>query len=151
MAVSGMTLGAVFDMIGVIIREFRLNRWIVSLLDVVYWAAATVFVFRVLLYANLGQVRVFIFIGLLSGVLVYAFLFRAVWRSMITGIVRVTKQLVRLMIKLVRLLVIRPLLFGYRILGLIAGFFIVISVFIGKIMVQWIRSVWNLIKRLFSR
>lgn len=149
MAACGLGLGASFDIIGVTTREFRAGRWIRSLLDMFYWAAATWIVFRVLLYANDGQVRAFIFVGLALGVLLYALLLGRLVRRITGAAIRLVKRSVRLILRIFRVVLWNPLLGVYRALTRLAGFLRRATVFTGKIMVQWIKPAYDWIRRRF--
>jgi spore cortex biosynthesis protein YabQ len=75
MVVCGLTMGLVFDLYRVVSRKFRIPRWLLPALDLVYWAAATLGVFKVLLGHNHGEVRLYVFLGLGIGVTGYFGLF----------------------------------------------------------------------------
>jgi len=153
MAGCGMVLGVCFDTIGVAYREFRLNRAVQALIDVMYWGAATLFVFRVLLYANDGEVRTFVFLGLIIGVLVYFWLFGKVIQRIVEGLIRVLKRIYAFLYRVVHVLVVRPLLFVYRILAYVltavAGFIVSAAVITAKYVVQWSRLVWRWMMKRF--
>jgi spore cortex biosynthesis protein YabQ len=75
MAACGLAMGLAFDLYRVAARKFRLPRWLLPALDLVYWAAATVAVFRVLLGHNHGEVRLYVYLVLGIGVTGYFGLF----------------------------------------------------------------------------
>ena len=151
----GAVLGACFDTIGVSSREFRLHRALLALLDVAYWAAATVFVFRALLAANHGEVRLFVFIGLAIGVLLYALIIGSLYRKLLQGLIRVLKLVVRKTIAIIRVLLVRPLFFVYKLLVrlilAITGIVTTVSVFFAKLVLQWVEVMWQWIRARFRR
>jgi spore cortex biosynthesis protein YabQ len=149
MACSGVVLGIAYDFIEVLVREFRIKRWVSAIIDIGYWLAATLFVFQVLVYANYGQVRIFIFIGLLLGVMFYFYIWSRYVRLTITWVIHFIVRLLQWLIRIVRLLIIRPILYLYRLLLIVLGFFMGVSMFIAKIMVQWFRHVWKWIMKVF--
>ncbi|MBW5449029.1 spore cortex biosynthesis protein YabQ [Cohnella sp. CFH 77786] len=71
MVLCGASMGFVFDLYRVIAYRFRIPRWLLPVMDVVYWAAATLGVFGVLLRHNHGEVRLYVFLGLGIGVTGY--------------------------------------------------------------------------------
>lgn len=148
-------MGICFDTVGVIVREFRFHRAVQALLDIAYWAAATVFVFKALLYANYGEVRVFIFIGLAIGVLLYALLAGPWYRRLAVRLLRLLKAAFLYTVRIVRVLLIRPLLFLYRLLVKIvlaaAGFVATVSIFLAKVVLQWGKKLWKWIQSRFAR
>lgn len=149
MAGSGAVLGIGYDIIEVLTREFRLRRWTTAFMDVGYWLVATLFVFQVLVYANDGQVRMFVFIGLLVGVIIYFYILSRLVRIAVTGGIMFFLHLLRWGIRILYILLVQPLLYAYRLLQIILGFLLTISIFLGRIMLQWIRYVSKWITRWF--
>lgn len=149
MAGSGVVLGIGYDIIEVLSREFRLRRFMIALMDVGYWLVATLFVFQVLVYANEGQVRVFIFIGLLVGIVIYFYMLSRLVRLTVTWVIVLFLRLIRRVIRILYTLLIQPLLYVYRLLQIILGFLLAFSIFLGRIMIQWSRSVYKWITRWF--
>lgn len=151
MAGSGVVLGVGYDIIEVVAREFRLRRLTTALMDVGYWLVATFFVFQMLIYANDGQVRLFVFVGLLVGVIIYSYILSRLVRLTVTKVITFLLGLLRWFIRIIHILLVRPLLYVFGLIQILIGFFLTISVFLGRIMIQWFRYVSNWIKRLFSR
>lgn len=162
MAGCGALLGVCFDAIGAVVREFRLHRAVQAVLDMLYWAAATLFVFRVLMAANYGEVRMFIFLGMAIGALLYALLLGRFTRRTSEAILRAIKRAARLVwravmrtvrffIRLVRVLLIRPILFMYRLIAklvlAVGGLIATLSIFLGKLVIQWSKLFWSLFRR----
>lgn len=71
MVLCGFCMGTAFDMYRVIVHRFRLPRWLLPALDLLYWTAATLVVFQVLRQQNGGEVRLYVFLGLGIGVTMY--------------------------------------------------------------------------------
>ncbi len=149
MAGSGAVLGIGYDIIEVLAREFRLRRWTTAIMDVCYWLVATLFVFQVLVYANEGQVRIFVFIGLLAGVIIYSYLLSRLIRRMVTWFIALFMQVLRWSIQILHTLLVRPLMYMYRLLLIILGFILSVTVFLGRIMIQYTRYVSKWIMRWF--
>jgi spore cortex biosynthesis protein YabQ len=149
MAGSGVVLGIGFDIIEVLAHEFRLRRWTSAFMDIGYWLVATLFVFQVLVYANDGQVRMFVFIGLFVGVIIYFYLLSRIVRFTVNGVLTLFLRLLRGVSRILYTLLIRPLIYLYRLLQIILGFLLAISIFLGKFMIQCVRYVSKLIMRWF--
>lgn len=148
MAACGSILGAVFDTYRVVAGQVRLHRRLVPLIDLLYWIAATVLVFRVLYYSNYGDVRFYVFFGILFGISLYYALISPWLIRLVKLVLRGLSALARFGVRLFRLLVVRPLLFLYRVLVMVWGFLAALSVFMYKIMVQLGYPAWKLLKRL---
>lgn len=136
MAGSGAVMGVLFDVYRVLSGQLRPPRWLVPLLDGVYWIVATLFVFRALLYSNYGQVRFYVFLGLLFGVWVY-FRLASRWTVRLTLFaIRCVKAFIRFIRRTIELVVIKPIRLLYRLVIVLFGFLAALSMFLGKIVLQ---------------
>jgi spore cortex biosynthesis protein YabQ len=149
MVCSGMGLGIFFDIYRVMTEKLHLKRWLIAFLDILYGLASAVAVFRVLYYSNQGQLRLFIFIGLLLGIYFYYkwFSWMIIW----------------LIVKIVQffhwcwnVFIVRPALLIYKFLLIVIGFLKALTIFFYKLMLQLTyplrfltKGLIKLIKRLF--
>lgn len=136
MAGSGAFMGVLFDVYRVLSGQLRPPRWLVPLLDVGYWLIATLLVFRLLLYSNNGQVRLYVFLALLLGVWLYFRLFSKLTVRLVLLGIRVVKALIRFIGKTIEYIVIKPVQFLYRVLIVLLGFLWAFTIFLGKIVIQ---------------
>lgn len=142
---SGVALGVLFDVLRVLSGKLRLPRWSMPVVDIFYWIVATILVFRLLLYSNEGQIRVFVFLGIGIGICFY-FAFISVWTIRLTLLViRIVVWLYRFICKTVNLLVIKPLIGLYRLVVLILGFLLAVAIFLYKIVLKLLYPFWRLI------
>ncbi len=72
---TGMILGILFDFYRVLRGIFHPRAAVTFLTDILYWLIATVIVFGALLLSNWGELRFYVFIGLVSGIAGYYRLF----------------------------------------------------------------------------
>lgn len=115
--ITGAVLGALFDFYRILRGVFR-PRWILSsLADLLYWLLSTVLVFIALLFGNWGEVRLYVFFGLLAGVFGYYKLLSRLTIRFLIGLIRFSVRVVRTVKLTIAYTVIRPLGF---IVGLIA-------------------------------
>jgi spore cortex biosynthesis protein YabQ len=149
MAASGVLLGVGFDIMDLLTRQFHLRRWITALMDLGYWLISTLFVFQVLVYANEGQVRVFVFIGLLVGVIVYYYLLSRIVRFIIEWILTQLLRLLHIISRVIYTLVIRPMQYVFKLMQIVVGFLLAFSIFLGKFVVQCLTYVYKMIVRRF--
>ena len=63
----GFALGIFYDVFRVLRHGFKPKMIVGALWDMVFWLTLTVFLFFILLQTNFGQLRFFIFLGLLIG------------------------------------------------------------------------------------
>ncbi len=110
-------MGLVFDIYRVASHRFHVARWMLPALDVVYWAAATLGIFSILLDSNEGDVRMYVFLGLGIGVTGYFGLFSN-WVMKLSGkLIDILQSLFRFLWKLVNVLVLVPIVWAVRLLA----------------------------------
>jgi spore cortex biosynthesis protein YabQ len=142
---SGLLLGMLFDVFRVLSAKLRLPRWTLPLADIFYWIVATILVFRVLIYSNEGQVRVFVFLGILIGICFY-FAFLSVWTIRLTLLmIRIVVGLYHFVRRMLHVLLIKPILAVYRLIVLFLGFLVAVAIFLYKIMIQLLYPLWRLL------
>ena len=92
---TGIILGIIFDFYRVVRGVCRPHIWITSLTDLIYWLIATVLVFIALLMGNSGEVRLYIFMGLLLGVVLYYRLASHVVIYLVLRTLKIVRQIMR--------------------------------------------------------
>ncbi len=147
---SGLVLGTIFDVSRVLGGKLRLPRWTQPLVDIIYWIVATILVFRLLVFSNEGQVRIFVFLGILIGICFYfAFLSRWVVRTVLL-LIRLAIALYRLAKRTVEIFIIAPVIGLYRLLLFIFGFLAALAIFLYKIVIQLLYPMWRLLLLIFK-
>jgi spore cortex biosynthesis protein YabQ len=146
---SGLLLGILYDVYRVAAKKLKVSRWLLAILDLVYWLAATVLVFRLLYLSNQGQVRIFVFLSLMIGICCYFALFSRYVIRLIYLIIRVTKAILRFCKAAIDVLIVKPILAIYRLLVIILGFLAALSIFFGKIVLQLLYPLWFITRPLF--
>lgn len=127
MMMCGLAMGIVFDVYRVASHRFHVARWLLPALDVVYWAAATLGVFSILLDSNQGEVRMYVFLGLGIGVTGYFGLFSG-WIVKLSGkIIDILKSVFQFLWKLVNTMVLTPFLWIIRVLARIIDIVFIIT------------------------
>lgn len=72
---TGMGLAVLFDIYRIARRQLRLRTVLTFIGDFIYWVVATLIAFGMLLAGNGGEIRLYVFIGLISGAIIYFQLF----------------------------------------------------------------------------
>ncbi|TFE24119.1 spore cortex biosynthesis protein YabQ [Cohnella luojiensis] len=152
MMLCGLAMGLVFDVYRVSSHRFHVARWILPALDVVYWAAATLGVFSILLSINQGEVRMYVFLGLGIGVTGY-FGVLSGWVIKIAGkLIDIFQSLFHFLWKLFNTLVLIPFLWIVRILAKLLDMAFIITtallLWVGKLL---FKPVHALAKRLWTK
>lgn len=117
LALVGALMGTVFDLYNTVTGTTKWFRWLRPLLDIAFWIVSALAVYYVALKMDSGRLRVYSFILLFVGYVVYRLLFHATVVASAFRIVRFTQGVLRAIARVLGVLVWRPLRF---ILGLAA-------------------------------
>lgn len=109
--VTGGLLGLAFDFYRILRGLFR-PRWLLTAAaDLAYWLLATVVVFVALLFGNWGELRLYVFVGLVAGAIGYYRLFSRQAIRLLIGLLRLMARLAAAARTVVVFTLLRPL--GY--------------------------------------
>ncbi|MDU2064820.1 MAG: spore cortex biosynthesis protein YabQ [Sporomusaceae bacterium] len=114
LGLTGALLAFCFDWYRVFRRRSRPRSVIAGIADLIFWLFSAIVVFLVLVWNNGGELRFYIFISLLGGVLAY---YQFLSRQAVKGIeqsLRLFQFLWQKLLKLVYFLLIGPCLFLVR-------------------------------------
>lgn len=140
MILCGLAMGMAFDVYRVACHRFSVRRWMLPGFDVVYWAAATMYVFRALLDRNFGEVRLYVFLGIAIGITGYFGLISPTAVKVISRVFRIGQSIVLFIWRAIRTVLIVPFLWIVRMLARLADIlFIVIAallLWIGKLLAK---------------
>jgi spore cortex biosynthesis protein YabQ len=144
MLLSGLGMGTVFDGYRVVSNELKFPRWWLPVLDVIYWMAAALVVFRVLYASNNGEVRAYVFIGLAIGIILYYLLLSKIVIVVVRWIIGAVRKLIAFVLKCLEILIVKPILLLYKLVMVILAFGSALTIFVLKIVVQLVRPFWKL-------
>lgn len=105
---TGILLGALFDCYRVLRGTFRPRAVMTWVTDLLYWLIATVIVFLALVVSNWGELRFYVFLGIVSGVILYYRLLSLYAIRLLLAIIRLIKGIVTLFKKAV-VFIIKPI------------------------------------------
>lgn len=149
MFVCGCVMGGLLDAYRVVSGQLRLARWLIPLFDVLYWLFAMVIVFHTLYRINLGEVRMFIFLGLLAGIAVYYAALSPYVIRFVRLLLRWLGAVRRFIVRLFLVAVWKPLMFLYRLMYAILMFFGTTTIFLCKFVLQLVYPLWRLLRQPF--
>lgn len=131
-------MGIGFDTYSYFREKGRFPRWLTFILDLSFWLASIAVVFYVLVEVNQGIVRFPIFFGILVGAWVYFVLGSKTYIQFLVTVIKFAQWLYKTILAIVEALVIRPILFLYRIIFMIVTFILSLFMTIG-------RTIWKMI------
>jgi spore cortex biosynthesis protein YabQ len=143
MLLSGMAMGAVFDSYRVLSTRFHFARWSVHMLDVLYWVASSLFIFRVLYASNRGELRFYVFLGLLLGVWLYFWAFSVTTQRFVVMLLEIVRRLTLIVNSILRILIVQPVLVLYRLVRKLVGWTWALIVFLGRVLIYILMPVWK--------
>lgn len=133
MLACGMIMGIVFDSYRVVSRQFRFPRWIVHALDLFYWCASALFVFRTLYHTNQGEIRFYVFLGLFIGVWIHFLFLSVITERFVVMLIIVIKRFYRILVWIVQVMIVAPLRWLLKGIWILLGFIWVVLLFLGRI------------------
>ncbi|CAG7656353.1 spore cortex biosynthesis protein YabQ [Paenibacillus allorhizosphaerae] len=145
MYAGGLALGGLFDVYRVLSGQLRVPLWLKAVLDLLYWFVGTIIVFKLLYESNWGEVRFYIFVGLIAGILFYFWLFSRPVIRVIQFMIRMVLATIRIGKRMIELFIIKPVIMLYRLIVIILGFLCATAIFLYKIMLQLCYPVWKLL------
>lgn len=101
-------MGIFYDTYRIFERMYKMKKWLIWICDLLFWVSATFLVFGTLLRVNEGIVRIYIFLGLGIGTIIYLLSFRAMYGKILKKIIQITITVYRQFVKMTKVLVITP-------------------------------------------
>ncbi|MDP4099190.1 spore cortex biosynthesis protein YabQ [Paenibacillus sp. P96] len=145
MLFSGAAMGAVFDSYRVLSYRFRLTRWSIHLIDLLYWVLSAVFIFRMLYASNRGELRFYVFLGLVLGALLYFWTLSVTVQLFVVKLIELVRKLTTIVYHIFRVLVLLPLLGLYRFISAILVGIGTVLLYLGKMVLALLKPFGRLI------
>ncbi|AIQ61799.1 spore cortex biosynthesis protein YabQ [Paenibacillus stellifer] len=114
LAGAGAMMGFAFDAYRVLSQRLRFPGWLTAVLDLLYWLASALLVFRLLYEGNQGQLRFYAFLGLFLGVWVYFLIFSVTVQKFVVMLIQVVQRVWKLLVKLLGIVIGMPLIGIWR-------------------------------------
>lgn len=70
-SMTGVAIGILFDFFRILRRSIKTSNYITYIEDVLFWILTGILVLYNIWYFNNGEIRIFIFLGIILGVLIY--------------------------------------------------------------------------------
>ncbi|MFS0725056.1 spore cortex biosynthesis protein YabQ [Paenibacillus sp. 1P07SE] len=150
MLLSGLGMGAAFDGYRVVSNRLRLGRLWIPVLDLLYWLAATLIVFRVLAASNEGELRMYVFVGLLLGIGCYFWLFSSAVIAFVVWLLDTLQRIWRLLLACLDWAVLKPLKLLLKFLRVVAGLVLAFAILLFRIVIQLVKPLWLIVAWIFG-
>ena len=70
-SLTGVIIGILFDFFRILRRTFKTSNFITYLEDVLFWILTGVLILYNIWYFNNGEIRIYMFLGIILGILIY--------------------------------------------------------------------------------
>lgn len=98
---TGLIIGLAYDIYWLVRHLLHLRKIGTGLGDLIFWSVTTALAFFLLLVGNWGEIRLYVFIGILVGLGLYFRWFSSVVRKLLVGMVRVLVKLAKLTVLII--------------------------------------------------
>jgi spore cortex biosynthesis protein YabQ len=152
MFASGALLGVFLDVYRVLARRFALRGWPISLIDLLFWVSAACFVFGILLWSNWGEMRFYIMLAIIAGILFYLWLFTKTVTNILTKLLQFVEWFISKLIRLIEVVLYRPVVRLIHFLWcVVRSIFLFIWKIITKVLLWLLRPFRTLCRPYFVR
>lgn len=117
-----MLIAFIYDAFRIKRKTFKTSTIFIYMEDIAYWLIAVVVMFAVIYYSNEGEIRGYIFIGTVLGIILYSLLFSKIVTRVLLFIIKVVRESVKIIWRIVTY----PVIIILRILAIPARFFYMI-------------------------
>ena len=99
--ISGIAIGVFFDIFRILRRSFKTSDIVTYIEDIIFWIISGMFFLFVLFKFNNGQIRNYVIIGLLLGIVFYMLTISKYFIKINVKIIDITKKIIIYPIKLI--------------------------------------------------
>lgn len=111
---GGMVVGFIYDLFRVSRKLIKTKNIIVYLEDIIFWLLVSLVIFAILFISNAGQIRGYAIVGIILGIILYAFM---ISHLVVRGLIRCIDFTKRIIVKTYKI-IIKPIKFLMKILYL---------------------------------
>jgi spore cortex biosynthesis protein YabQ len=122
MLTCGALMGMGFDTYHVFKGRSRLPGWVVFIFDLLFWVGSMGLVFLILIKVNDGLIRFPIFFGVIIGAWVYFLIGSKKYIHFLNRVIKFSQWLYRATLTVIDIILIRPILFFYRVILMLLTF-----------------------------
>lgn len=119
--ICGIIIGIIFDIFRILRKSFKTPDMVTYIEDVLFWLITCIlFAYTIFTYNN-GEIRLYIFIGALIGILIYILTISKYFIKFCVKMIDIIKIMIdkfiiyplKIIFKILRKLIFKPIFFGY--------------------------------------
>lgn len=100
---NGIIIGILFDIFRVLRKTFKTNDLVTYLEDILFWILTGIIVLYSIFTFNNGEIRLFMFIAIFIGAVIYLFLFSSYFIKINVTILNILKNIILKIIKIIEI------------------------------------------------
>ena len=116
---NGFLIGLIFDVFRILRKSFKTQDFITYLEDIVFWIITGILILYSIFKFNNGEIRGYIFLGIILGVITYLLVFSKLFININVFIIKILKKIIYYMLvlpiktifKILRKILLKPILF----------------------------------------
>ena len=112
---NGLIIGFLFDFFRILRKTIKTTDFVTYIQDFIFWILTGIIILYFIFTFNNGEIRLFLFFGILTGVLIYMLLFSNFIIKINVKIINFAKKIleipVKLIIKIIRKIFFKPIAF----------------------------------------
>lgn len=116
--ITGMVLGVIFDVFRILRKSFKTSDIVTNIEDIIFGITTGIILLVSIFLFNNGELRLFIFIGIIFGIIMYMLLISKYFIKLNVTIIKFIKKLIILLtkpfiilLKLIKRIFLRPISF----------------------------------------
>ncbi len=95
---TGIIMGMFYDLIRVFRKIIHHPNWAVQIEDLLYWVTCGGFAFTMIYWRNYGEIRSFVFLGVIIGLILYFCTVSILFMKVTTKVINMAKRIINQMI-----------------------------------------------------
>lgn len=101
--INGIIIGILFDIFRVLRKTFKTNDIVTYLEDILFWILTGIIVLYSIFTFNNGEIRLFMFLAIFIGSIIYLFLFSSYFIKINVTILNILKNIILKIIKIIEI------------------------------------------------
>lgn len=114
---NGLLLGILFDIFRILRKSFKTPDFVTYIEDIFFWILSGFILLYSIFKFNNGELRLYVFMGILIGIFIYMLLFSKIFINVSTYIIRVLKKTFHILIfipisfiiKIIKKIIFKPI------------------------------------------
>lgn len=94
---TGIIIGVLFDIFRVLRRNIKTADIITYIEDILFWVLTGILILYNIWYFNDGEIRIFMFLGIIMGILIYMLTLSNILIKVFSQIIKILKKLIKIL------------------------------------------------------